>query len=92
MLLQVLDEGMPVPGANVSISQIPLSNSSVHARAIADGVDATLNFSLTPQMLEDSAVVPGLAWRSFHPKVSFQSIPGKALLAQFQAGHSSRAL
>ena len=58
MLLQVLDEGMPVPGANVSISQISLSNSSVHARAITDGAgNATLNFSLTPQMLEDSAVM-----------------------------------
>jgi hypothetical protein len=58
MLLQVLDEGMPVPGENVSISQISLSNSSVHARAITDGAgNATLNFSLTPQMLEDSAVM-----------------------------------
>jgi hypothetical protein len=58
MLLQVLDEGMPVSGANVSISQISYCGSSVHARAITDGAgNATLNFSLTPQMLEDSAVM-----------------------------------
>ena len=58
MCFQVLDEENSVAEANVSISSASSSNAQAIASATtdADG-NATISFSLTPEMLADSSVI-----------------------------------
>ena len=60
MQCQVLDEGNSVAGANVSVSAASASSSNAQtlASAVTDAAgNATIRFSLTPEMLEDSSVM-----------------------------------
>jgi hypothetical protein len=58
MQFQVLDEGNSVAGANVSVSSAALNSAPAIASATTDVAgNATIRFSLTPEMLEDSSVM-----------------------------------
>jgi hypothetical protein len=58
MAFQVLDEGSPVPEAAISISAISPGNDPALARGMTDAEgNATISFSLTPEMRQDSAVM-----------------------------------
>lgn len=58
MEFQVLDERNFVAGANVSVSSGSSRDASVVASAKTDAAgNATINFSLTPEMLKDSSVM-----------------------------------
>ncbi|HKT49774.1 MAG TPA: hypothetical protein VJV96_05735 [Candidatus Angelobacter sp.] len=58
MQFQVLDEGNSVAGANVSVSSAASNSAPAIASATTDVAgNATIRFSLTPEMLEDSSVM-----------------------------------
>jgi len=57
MQFQVLDEGNSVAGANVSVSPASSSNAPIASAMTDVAGNATINFSLTPEMLVDCSVM-----------------------------------